>query len=688
MRIFPSFALNSMADSSRDADPGFRAYRGNRRRLKVFLAVFATTLIPGLAWNIVRPPEYRAEARLQVTPGSLTARIEVTQNRAGGNAVAGGAEPAAGDLPLQRGDLLTQLQFLTSLIVLEETSHRLAKGGYGDAIGSGDPVAALQRAISVSPVAGTDVVELHAVGRSPQWPAKALNTLIEVYREQLFSSHDSTSQTAIGNLRDEVEKLGRSIGEKRSQLAAFRMQTGVVSSERGENAVLAQYKGLSDSLSKANEEAAKADARIRTLRDAVASGNVPVHTKDDPTIALIEQRISRTREELRDMERTYTAAFMAMDPTARGLRARLAELEQQLTSTSASSRKTALAVAEDEAATARGNVERLRSQIDELRREAQTFSGKFHEAQGMEEDLTRLEGVRRNTSERLAKLEADENARQPALTVIEAASVPEKPWRPNYLRDGLINLAASFILGLLAMWFVELFNRSPSAPIATNVFVPQPWGAPTSALEGGHMPMLPREPELRAISQRQGGGVLPRELSAHEVGNLLSAADSKGRSLCALLLLGLTPEEIRLTINGDCDPSLHCLQVRGASARTCKLPDWLARELAVGGVIDRPLFENSRGEPIDAGELCSRLTCIAVDAGLDDATAVSPQVLRHTYIANLIRQRLRFSDLAFLVGELRPEELVAYAALSDGPRQMHHADVDPILPALHHVVAG
>lgn len=684
MPAFQRFAPDSIVDAPRLVDPGFHARRGNRRRLQVFLIVFAGMLVPGLAWNLLRAPEYRAEARLQVVPGSVTSRLEA----AGGNAVVVGVESAAEDLPQQRGDLLTQLQFLTSRVVLEEASRRLAKEGYGDTLGGGDPVAALQSSIAVSPVAGTAVVELHAVGPSAQWSAKALNTLIEAYREQLLSSHDSTSQTAIGNLRDEVEKLGRSIGEKRSQLAAFRDKTGVVSSERGENAALAQYKGLSDSLSKANEEAAKAEAQVRALRESDASGDIPVRTKDDPTLASIEQRISRTREELRDMERNYTAAFMAMDPTARALRARLAELEQQLVSARASSRQTALAAAKADAASARANVERLRGQIEELRRTAQAFSGKFHEAQAMEDDLTRLEGVRRNTTQRLAKLEADENARLPSLTVIEAASVPEKPWRPNYVRDGLIYLAASFLLALLAMWFVELFNRSPPAPVNTTLFVPQPWGPPTAALGGSQVPMLPLEPELPAIPQLPGEGVLPRELTADEVGTLLAAADGKGRSLCALLLLGLTPDEVRLVVGGDCDPALLCLQVRGESARTCRLPDWLARQLADGGDIGRPLFGNSRGEPIDADEVGARLTCIAVDAGLDDATAVSPQVLRHTYIAHLIRQNLRFSDLALLAGKLRPEELAAYAALSDGPRQARSAEVDPILPALHQAVAG
>ena len=122
---------------------------------------------------------------------------------------------------------------------------------------------------------------------------------IEAYRDQLLIRHDSDSQRAIANLRSEVEKLGESIVEKRAQLTAFRAKSGVVSSERNENEALAYIKGLSESLNKANEDAAKADARLRALRESAASGRSPVYSKDSPTLAAIEQRISTTREQLR-----------------------------------------------------------------------------------------------------------------------------------------------------------------------------------------------------------------------------------------------------------------------------------------------------------------------------------------------------------------------------------------------------
>lgn len=649
-------------------DPAELARCVNRRRLSVFLFVFVLTLLPGLAWNLLRTPEYRANARVQIAAGMVAAQTVTTF--AGANAEIASAQPI---------DLLTQAQILTSRPLLEDVLQRLRNEGHNLAGAGLDSIAALQQAVAATPISGTDVVELQAIGASPQLMAKVVNTLIETYHERSLASHGQLSQEAVRKLRDEVERLAGSIGEKRSQLAAFRERSGVVSSERSENEALARVKGLSESLTKANEDAAKAEARLRTLRESAASGRSPVLARDNPTLASVEQRISETREQLRDMERVYTPDFMAMDPTARALRARLAELEQQLVTTRSASQLAALAAAEEEAASARAASERLRAQIDGQRRAAQLFSGNFQEAKAMEEDLVRLEGARRNAGERLAKLEATESARLPGLTLIEAASVPERAWRPDYLRDGLINLGASFALGLLAMWFVELFNRAP-AVAATTVVVPQPWLTPSLTVDAPPSRLPPPPP----LAQLPGGSALPRELSQDEVGALLAAADGELRLLCGVLLLGVTVDELRQLRCQDVDPANATLRVPGQPARLLPLPGWLAQGLAAhaGGDPGRSLFADAAGQPPAAGEIGSRLTCAALDAGLEAAAAVSPEALRHTCILNLLRQNLRFSDLPPLVGHLGGDELAAYAALSPGPRLARGAGVDPVMPAL------
>ncbi len=680
MFVAPDFREKLVYDTSQKTNPEALARRSNRRRLTVFLIIFLATLVPGLIWNLLRPAEYRANARVQITTGTVTARIDAKDS------VSNAGEPAG-----QKNDLLTQAQILTSRSLLEEVLHRLEKEGLATGIAGADPINALQSSITASQVPGTDIVEIQAIGASPQLMARIVNTLIESYRDQLLTRHDSDSQLAISNLRDEIAKLGENIAEKRAHLNTFRARSGVVSSERSENETLAYIKGLSESANKANEDAAKAEARLRALRESAASGKSPVNAKDNPTLAAIEQRISTTREQLRNMERTYTPDFMAMDPTARTLRASLTELERQLTSTRLSSQQAAMADAEEQASGARATVERLRGQIANKRHEAQLFSGSFHEAQAMEEDLVRLEGTRRNANERLAKLESSESTRLPVMTLIEAAAVPQTPWRPEYVRDGLTNLAVSFLLGLLSVWFVELFNRSSVPPAETTIVVPQPWMGSAPALETPSMRQaLPHQQFRQALPQPGPAASLPKELTQDEVAALLAGADRDGRQLCAILLLGLTADEVKELAFSDLDLKSLRLTVRGASARTLPLPNWLALALArdSAGDPDRPLFCDSLGKPLSASDIGARVTCVALDSGIDDATYVTPEALRHTYIDNLMRQKVRFSDLAAFAGKLSAEEIAAYAALYTGPRQAQGTEIDPIMPAVRNAETG
>ena len=56
-------------DVTPDLDGEAAARRSNRRRLRVFTLAFLLVLVPGLLWNFLRPAEYMASARIQITPG-------------------------------------------------------------------------------------------------------------------------------------------------------------------------------------------------------------------------------------------------------------------------------------------------------------------------------------------------------------------------------------------------------------------------------------------------------------------------------------------------------------------------------------------------------------------------------------------------------------------------------------------
>lgn len=669
MTLLSSLRSYLELDVTPDLDGATATRRSNRRRLRVFLLVFLLVLVPGLVWNFMRPAEYMASARVQINPGRVA------------------APASGGEAARSEAELLTQAQKLTSRPLLEKVAGKLA--GQGLELSGGDAAVQLQRMIRVVPIAGTEVVEVQAVGARPQQLATALNVLLEAYRDEMKATFGSESGESLDKARSEVERLTKAVQERRARLEAFRSENGVLSPERDENEAVAQVKGLATALNAANEKAAQAEARLLALRETVANGRGASAAKDDPTLAAMENRAAMTREELREMDRVYTPEYMNLDPRARALKTRLIELERQIDVQRVASQQAAVAAAEQERASARATVERLQAQINAQKAGIQSFSSRFTQVKSQEDDLAQIEKASRDAMERYALLEASDRSRQPGLKLLESASVPRRPFRPDYLADAAIVLGLAFGLGLLAMWFVELFHRQPpaKAPAATTtVIVPPQWGLPQQGQGGGVLPGA--EPPVLSASAPAALGVLPaqapipRELSQSEASALLAAA-GEARFMVALLLMGLTADEVTALRQQDLDAAAGALHIGGHARRTLAVPGAvLASAPAASADPAAPLLKDASGAALSTADIESMVACAALDAGLSAAATVTADALRHTCIAWLVRQGLRFSDLAGMVGRPSAEALAFYAELApDGPKR-GAAEVEWPMPAL------
>jgi hypothetical protein len=415
-----------------------------------------------------------------------------------------------------------------------------------------------------------------------------------------------------------------------------------------------------------------------------------VRARDNPTLAALETRASQLRESLREQARTYTPQFMDMDPGTRGARSRLAELEEQIAEQRAGAGQAALAEAEDELAAARQVQERLQRQLAEDRGAVHAFSRSFSAFKSMQEELAQMESGRRGLSERLLRTETSERSRMPSVQVIEAATAPRDIWRPNYTRDAGISLAAAFVLGLLAMAVVEVFNRPPP-PSTAPVIMAQPWIAMgrdlPQALDGraaqGQLPRFAAAPPQLPAALN---GV--RELTQSEVVELLQAMHEHDRAWAGLLLCGATPEEIRSIAAPDLDAESGGIRLHGACARSLTVPSPLFARLEAAAA--NPDGQGAAGFAMpDSDDECRRrLLYAAHDAGLDDPAAITPQTLRHTCIAYLVRQGLRFSDLDRIVGTVPADDLARYAGLAPAGIRCTLAQVDPLMPALSALAQG
>jgi uncharacterized protein involved in exopolysaccharide biosynthesis len=637
-----------------------------RYRISVFSGVFLLCLLVSLSYTFLRSPVYMANARVQVTPGERVALRDTA------------ATPDA------QPDFLSEVQILSSRPLLEKVVNKLQELGHLKGLDA-DPVLTVQTMLTVTPVEGTQMVQLQAQGAEKNLVARLINTLIETYRDQQASTGNAVSQAQLLETRQALQVIEANVAEKKKNLEAYRLQSNIVSSERDENQTLSRLRGLGTSLSTATDREAIAAGRVRAIEQAIAEGKRTPQAKDNPTVANMEARLSQAREEWRALERQFTPQYLDMDAPSKALKTRITNLEQQLEGERQKSQQMALAEAREGLASERAATQRLQQQLANDKQSVQTFSRRFSDYQDLQEEVKGLEEMRQNATKKLLAMESSETARRPRILVVEPAVTPDGAWRPLYWRDAGISLAASLALGFLAVWFVEFFNRKEiQLQGPSTVILPQPWMAITQPtgppLGAGPAPeMLAGGPETRLLAN-----ALPRELRSDEVEKLLASAAPENLAILACLLCGLSTDEVVSLQRQHVDTATETLQVPGLSSRALPLPAQLLALTAhrQADSPDTPLFLKTKNRPLDTEDIHSVVTSSAYDAELEQPQSVTPATLRHTYVAFLVRQGLRFSELGHLVGRLSAETFNLLAPLAPEAQRVSINSVEQLLPAL------
>lgn len=576
-------------------------------RARIFLPVFGVACIASLGYVFSRPSVFQSSARLQ---------IDAPQ----GQRLGADADASPG--------LVGAVQTLTSRGMLEGVVKRLASSSPA-AAGTIGAAHALEESLSATPVAGTNVIELRAEGGERGLLPRILATWIDVYRQSNSEAHDQSSSQALTGTRAEIEQAQQSLAAKRRELDAFRKKYDIVSLEREENQSMSRLKGLNAAANDARNREVAAESRLNSIRENAAAGRSVRPPGDKVIIADLEKRALDLREKMKDLENDFTPQYLAIEPKYKALQANLKRAELQIEREQQASAQQALQTAEEELAGARQAVLRLQKDLAARKQEAQEFTSRFAEHTALVGELGGMELAYSSAKARLVLLEGERRVAGPKVTVLSQPSIPDRPLRPDYLRDALLGIACSGVLGVLAVWFLEFFRRS-GLPQPAPVMQP-----PTIqiALAPGAEAFLPAI-GATALRLPETVAQMPRELTGPEIHALWAAAAPDSRQVIASLLGGRAPPA----------------DVQGVALSSA----------AVEGLI----------------------TCAACDAGLANPTEVTASTLRHTYLAYLVRQGARLADIGRVFGHVAAAELREYGRLSPAGPGLPLEQIDPVFPAL------
>lgn len=623
-----------------------------KRRALLFAALFALSLASSLAYVWLRAPLYESSASLlTVAPEEAGQTQNVGLFRAG---TPGQGLPPSVNLEGKGGGtehVVTQRQILLGMPVFEETLRRLY-GGDEKAGGLRLAPVDLRKLLSVEMVKDTNLVELRAQGPNPGVLAPLVNAWIDAYQALREQTVQAAVITGHSVLEEQARQLERKVQAKREALERFRSTHGILAKNDVDNSPMVRLKGLNDALTKAMDEQAKTKGKLEAIRAAIASGKPVMPPSEAPGLENLEKRAQELREQEKDLQRRYTPAYLAMHPQLKQIPDQLAQVEQAIREKAESGSRAMLGQTEQDYASAQRAVTELREKIADMKRESTEFSNRFTEQEAMRADLERLEAMHRETQAKLAQVESSPGEVYPPLQVVERAYPPSGPSWPDYWRDSGIALGASLLFALAFIWLYDYLTRieeasTPAAAMPNFQFYTVQGGLPAPRPSGEEPALLAQQ----AAAPMALESPFPRELTAHEILVLLDAAEPATRRWIGLLLSGLSALEAAAFRLENLDLDQGRLRL---ADRTLPLPPRLQAGLAEA---PPPLAA-------DTEEVEARISCAAYDCGLPEPGSIDANALRHTYIAFLVRQGIRLSDLERVVGRLPARQLASYGRLS------------------------
>ncbi len=635
------------SSSGTNGKPWYRS-----RRFSIFSIVFLISATIGLVYDYSRPAIYRSSATL------LTSAMTAIDRESG--------DPDIQHVAIQRQILLGHELIAETLSRLKAADKSLLHLTTSD----------IQDLLHVEPLSETNLVEIQAEDSDPKFLPMLINTWINVYLDARNEEVKRLTSDTTRILEDELNGLADKVDSARAGLETFRITHDISSVGREENEALARLKGLTDSLNKASEDEVKARANVDAIKSAISRGKAVVPADEKGSLLQLELRLQDLREKLADLDKKFTREYINLHPEFKFIPEQIKDLETAIKGKRREGKDVVLADAEVTYAAAQQTAREIRIQLNEHKHQASAFTTKFAKHDALKTDLESLEKLYRETQERLVQVKTGQKEKYPQVTVISRAYESRNPVRPDYGRDALIAIVSSLLLGLFSVWIFEyLTHKKEEQPSPIAVFGIHNY--PSADRELANYPQAEPIP----LSHKTNNALVSpssRELSSHQLRILLNASNLKARQLIGLLLSGLSVDEAAALQPDQIDPQAATIFVTGKTPRTIPLSGAL-----------KSLFEQSGGHPAwnpdDPGlriDLSAALVCAAVDSGLPDPQEITAAAIRHSYIAYLVRQGLRLSDLEQITGYLEPAVISSYSAYSPPQQGRHIHDIELLHPAL------
>ncbi|MDA2919008.1 polysaccharide biosynthesis tyrosine autokinase [Desulfobacterota bacterium AH_259_B03_O07] len=450
------------------------------RRKWIVISCFVISIVTVTIFSLVKTPVYKAEATIEIAPENpkITTFQEVVEVDA-----------------MQREFYETQYKLIKSRSLAEEVVNSLGLGSHSEFATGKDPkkgflpflknaVAGVKNAVAgiftvkkesdqgeiekkklarqqglinsflervkVTPDRKSRLLDVSFESTDPKLTAKTVNTLLDKYIEWVLDRRIDATKAARAFLEKQLEQLKAKLERAEEELSAFAKNADIVSLDQNLNLTYKQLAELNETLSEAESERLSKEA----LYKEVQNGNYEYlpQVMSDPSIQTLKEEYTKLNSKYDNLAVIYGPNY----PEIKQFNAQLARIRSDI---ALQTNAIAESIKKDyQGAVRKENIIKKRT-AEQKNRTAQ-LNDKAIQYKIFEREVDTNQSIYENILQRLKETEVTSAIRATNIQVVDYASVPLAPYKPNIKFNVLLATLMGLMIGVFLAFIFEHFDNT------------------------------------------------------------------------------------------------------------------------------------------------------------------------------------------------------------------------------------
>jgi len=303
--------------------------------------------------------------------------------------------------------------------------------------------------VSVTPVKGSRLVRVSVVSADPAKAARVANTMGQAFIAMGMERKMEASSYARTFLEEQIKVSKAKLEESERALNKYAKANSLLTLDEKTNVINMTFTDLSSALSKVEQERVKAEAQYNEMaRNPANSAQV----LDNKTVQAFKEQKAKLEAEYLVNLGTYKPEF----PKMLQLKAQIAELELRIKAETA----TVLASVKAQYDAAKQQEAQVRARVLETRKEVLVAQDRGVDLGLLKRDLDTNRQIYDNLLQRLKEVGVSSGVATNNISMVDAATVPLFPFKPNLTTNMGIGAAIGLMLGLGFIFLREHLDDS------------------------------------------------------------------------------------------------------------------------------------------------------------------------------------------------------------------------------------